>query len=359
MATSRFAVSYKERNNGAFDQQIDKITHAELNSLLNEKIDTAYVHKDDESKHVTQEERNRWDNMLTRLKTATKVESGLLSPADKTKLDGIAENANNYEHPRSGATAGTYMRVTVNDQGHVIYGDNPTRIDATCTNAEYLGNQPFNYFARANNPVFTGTMKIPDATIGSPPNTPVTVKLLESYVAEQLNRAWPIGSIFITVSNQNPEALIGGKWKRIGEGRCLVGVSDARGITLRKEGGSTSVTLSNANIPSHDHTINISGSTSGVGDHTHNTSDNSSYTNGTNYNDRGNYVKYKGSGDTDSRRNDIYYVNETINRTTTGAGGHSHTVNVSGNTSRVGNASPASFNIENPYLGVFMWERIS
>ena len=356
MATSRFAVSYKERNNGAFDQQIDKITHAELNSLLNEKIDTAYVHKDDESKHVTQEERNRWDNMLTRLKTATKVESGLLSPADKTKLDGIAENANNYEHPRSGATAGTYMRVTVNDQGHVIYGDNPTRIDATCTNAEYLGNQPFNYFARANNPVFTGTMKIPDATIGSPPNTPVTVKLLESYVAEQLNRAWPIGSIFITVSNQNPEALIGGKWKRIGEGRCLVGVSDARGITLRKEGGSTSVTLSNSNIPSHDHSINISGSTSGVGDHTHTARDTTSYVKMDEDNHNGYHMTTQ-HDDGERYRRTKYYHNETTYNNTSGAGGHSHTVNVSGNTSRVGNGAP--INIENPYLGVFMWERIS
>lgn len=355
MATSRFAVSYKERNNGAFDQQIDKITHAELNSLLNEKIDTAYVHKDDESKHVTQEERNRWDNMLTRLKTATKVESGLLSPADKTKLDGIAENANNYEHPRSGATAGTYMRVTVNDQGHVIYGDNPTRIDATCTNAEYLGNQPFNYFARANNPVFTGTMKIPDATIGSPPNTPVTVKLLESYVAEQLNRAWPIGSIFITVSNQNPEALIGGKWKRIGEGRCLVGVSDARGITLRKEGGSTSVTLSNSNIPSHDHSINISGNTSSVGDHTHTARDTTSYVKMDEDNHNG-YHMVTERDDGERYRRIKYYHNETTYNNTSGAGGHSHTVNVSGNTSRVGNGAP--INIENPYLGVFMWERI-
>lgn len=356
MATSRFAVSYKERNNGAFDQQIDKITHAELNSLLNEKIDTAYVHKDDESKHVTQEERNRWDNMLTRLKTATKVESGLLSPADKTKLDGIAENANNYEHPRSGATAGTYMRVTVNDQGHVIYGDNPTRIDATCTNAEYLGNQPFNYFARANNPVFTGTMKIPDATIGSPPNTPVTVKLLESYVAEQLNRAWPIGSIFITVSNQNPEALIGGKWKRIGEGRCLVGVSDARGITLRKEGGSTSVTLSNANIPSHDHSINISGSTSGVRDHTHTARDTTSFIK-MDEEYRDGYHMTTQHDDGERYRRTRYYHNDTTYNNTSGAGGHSHTVNVSGNTSRVGNGAP--INIENPYLGVFMWERIS
>lgn len=350
MATSRFAVSYKERNNGAFDQQIDKITHAELNSLLNEKIDTAYVHKDDESKHVTQEERNRWDNMLTRLKTATKVESGLLSPADKTKLDGIAENANNYEHPRSGATAGTYMRVTVNDQGHVIYGDNPTRIDATCTNAEYLGNQPFNYFARANNPVFTGTMKIPDATIGSPPNTPVTVKLLESYVAEQLNRAWPIGSIFITVSNQNPEALIGGKWKRIGEGRCLVGVSDARGITLRKEGGSTSVTLSNSNIPQHNHTFSVNGRTNPAGSHNHTVNVLNNISKRTFNRNIGQYEGY-----------DIGEWSPThdfANKTTNNSPDHTHDFSANGTTSNAGTASPASFNIENPYLGVFMWERI-
>lgn len=47
---------------------------------------------------------------------------------ERTKLSGIAEGANKYTHPSSGATAGTYKSVTVNAQGHVTGGSNPTTL---------------------------------------------------------------------------------------------------------------------------------------------------------------------------------------------------------------------------------------
>lgn len=48
--------------------------------------------------------------------------------AERTKLSGIATNANNYTHPNSGVTAGTYKSVTVNAQGHITGGTNPTTL---------------------------------------------------------------------------------------------------------------------------------------------------------------------------------------------------------------------------------------
>ena len=59
---------------------------------------------------------------------ATQSANGLMSAADKKKLDGIATGANAYTHPNSGVTAGTYRSVTVNAQGHVTAGSNPTTI---------------------------------------------------------------------------------------------------------------------------------------------------------------------------------------------------------------------------------------
>lgn len=47
----------------------------------------------------------------------------------QTKLNSIAENANNYSHPNSGVTAGTYKSVTVNALGHVTGGSNPTTLE--------------------------------------------------------------------------------------------------------------------------------------------------------------------------------------------------------------------------------------
>jgi hypothetical protein len=54
--------------------------------------------------------------------------NGFMSAADKTKLDGIATGANAYVHPTSGAAAGTYRSVTVNTQGHITAGTNPTTL---------------------------------------------------------------------------------------------------------------------------------------------------------------------------------------------------------------------------------------
>ena len=66
----------------------------------------------------------------TTYSTATSSAAGLMSAADKAKLDGIAEKANNYTytHPNSGVTAGTYKSVTVNAQGHITAGTNPTTL---------------------------------------------------------------------------------------------------------------------------------------------------------------------------------------------------------------------------------------
>ena len=59
---------------------------------------------------------------------ATGSNAGLMSAADKTKLDKIADEANKYVHPASGVGAGTYRSVTVDVNGHVTAGTNPTTL---------------------------------------------------------------------------------------------------------------------------------------------------------------------------------------------------------------------------------------
>lgn len=62
------------------------------------------------------------------LATATPSYKGLMSAADKKKLDGIADKANNYVHPNSGVKVGSYKQVSVNAQGHVTGGSNPNTL---------------------------------------------------------------------------------------------------------------------------------------------------------------------------------------------------------------------------------------
>ena len=48
--------------------------------------------------------------------------AGLMSAQDKTKLDGIEDNANNYKHPASPLAPGRYLFVTVDEYGHAVEG---------------------------------------------------------------------------------------------------------------------------------------------------------------------------------------------------------------------------------------------
>ena len=73
------------------------------------------------------------------------------------------------------------------------------------------------------------------------------------------NKIYPIGSIYMTVNNTNPKTLFGGTWENIAKGRTLVGVdtSQTEFNTVKKTGGSKTVTLTEAQIPSHKHGMGI------------------------------------------------------------------------------------------------------
>lgn len=344
------ALSFREQN-GSFDNQLDKITTKELNTLLNEKINNAFAHQFDEAKHITAEERTRWNNIVNTFNPATQSTDGLFSAQDKVKLDGIATGANKYVHPQSGIVTGTYIRVSVNPEGHVIYGDNPNRLDITSANAEKLGGVYPSEYARLANPTFTGVVKMPDVTMTSNANSPVTIKLLQSYVAEQLNNSWPIGSIFITVSNTSPANSIGGKWKRIGEGRCLVGVGNSQGneVRLRQTGGAWETFISTEQLPAHNHRVNGTFTTSDSGDHTHSLDKTAGY--GVTRDSHDVQNPYISVGFSRAYNNNAYY-DLPISR----AGDHNHKVTLDLWSDQTG--SGRALNIAQPYIGVYMWERI-
>jgi microcystin-dependent protein len=75
--------------------------------------------------------------------------------------------------------------------------------------------------------------------------------------------AWPVGSIFITMSNSNPSSLLGGgTWTKI-QGKYLLATSSS--YTVGNSYGSMTKTLVTANIPSHTHGF----TTGSAGAHTH------------------------------------------------------------------------------------------
>jgi len=70
------------------------------------------------------------------------------------------------------------------------------------------------------------------------------------------SKAWPIGSVFITVAETDPSIQLGfGEWEAFAAGRCLVGLDagDADFDTIEQEGGAKQHTLTVAEMPAHHH----------------------------------------------------------------------------------------------------------
>lgn len=133
---------------------------------------------------------------------ATQSAAGFMSAADKKKLDGIAEGANKYSLPT--ATSSVLGGVKLSD-----------------------------------------STSSTSSTNGGIAATPAAVK---AAIAEAKLVAWPIGSIYMTLSNTCPECLFGGTWERISE-RFLLGASGS--YPAGATGGESAHTLTQSELPNY------------------------------------------------------------------------------------------------------------
>lgn len=67
----------------------------------------------------------------TTYSNATTTTAGLMSADDKTKLDGVDSNANNYSHPTHTAYASGLYKITTNSLGHVTAATAVSKTDIT------------------------------------------------------------------------------------------------------------------------------------------------------------------------------------------------------------------------------------
>lgn len=185
---------------------------------------------------------------------------------------------------------------------------------------------------------------------------------------------YPIGSIYISVSSTNPGTLFSGTtWSQLKD-RFLLGLGDIY-KTVNDTGGSSTVTLTTAQIPSHNHTL---------GNHTHTYA----HSNGTSGSTTltvaqipsHSHLKFAFGSWGSSTENktritaDVYvgkdqgnpqYEDGTQNVTgsTGGSKGHTHSVgtytaNTGANNGTTGSSgSGNSHNNMPPYLVVYMWKR--
>ena len=121
--------------------------------------------------------------------------------------------------------------------------------------------------------------------------------------------AWPVGSVFIGVVPTNPATLLGGgTWVQFAQGRTIIGqtAADVDFDVPEETGGAKTVTLTEANLAAHDHTMA----------HTHTFADTSG----------GPSVASTGT----ESANHTHTFSDTSSSTSS-AGAHSHPIDVRGN----------------------------
>ncbi len=139
-------------------------------------------------------------------------------------------------------------------------GDTGKRVKGTEIDDEFNSiSTAINSKANTNNTALTGVPTVPTASTGT--NTTQiasTAFVLANTTAAAVNNlAYPIGSIYTSVSSTNPATLLGvGTWSQFAAGRTLVGVDTGQTEfdTVEETGGAKTHTLSEAEMPAHTHT---------------------------------------------------------------------------------------------------------
>lgn len=288
------------------------------------------------------------ENLITNLKNTltthagslvSTTQSGHMSKEDKVKLNGIANNANNYIHPTTSGNkhiptgGGINYFIKWASDGTGIWG----LIDWS-----FIQNRP--------------------STFPPSSHTHDDRYFTEGEINERFKNfcPFPKNSVLMLLDNSNPATLFPGTTWQKQEGRFLQGTSGSEGAG--GTGGASSMTLSISNLPGHNHPVTVSIATGGnhrhqVDNHTH--TQPSHVHNIPLYQNGGTgYVLASGGGGSGGTRN----TNSSGGDNTGGSapytnysGDHGHGASAScGNT-----GGGAAFSILPPYLRVNIWKRLT
>lgn len=162
--------------------------------------------------------------------------------------------------------------------------------------------------------------------------------------------AYPVGSIYMSMSATNPAELFGGTWEQIAQGRCLIGAgtgtdsrSESKTFTAGATGGEYNHVLTVGELAAHNHSASLSNT---------NTSYLSKieFSNGKSYSSSRTLGTSGTSGWAQAGEESGGGL-DAMMRFTNSLTAHGHTVTVNNN------GSGTAHNNLPPYLGLYVWKR--
>lgn len=170
---------------------------------------------------------------------ATESASGLMSAADKIKLDGIASEATKTIIDTS--LSGTSTNPVQNKVVKTALGEKLNRSGGTLTGA-----------------ITTKGIKLTSGTdFGSSlPSSLQSNQLFFQTLGSNyiLDNVYPVGSIYMSVNSTNPTNLFGGTWKQI-QGKFLFGMDSS--YPAGSTGGEITHKLTYNEMPEHTHPMYV------------------------------------------------------------------------------------------------------
>ena len=159
------------------------LTLREMGEHIKKILSDSVAHVKDCLSHVSAEDRKNWDGKPSFNNPddiASDTRAGLISPELKRKLDLVEDRANNYKHPVSqNVVPGTYSRLTVDANGHVVEATNEGTMDVTVQNSKKLDGFGHKDFVKTENGVMIGNPQAPTQDISDSSSSIATTQFVQ------------------------------------------------------------------------------------------------------------------------------------------------------------------------------------
>ena len=177
--------------------------------------------------------------------------SSVIIPYAKYDANGHITSKGNRTHTVTGFLASGTTFATINNTS--VKSNTPFSL----TN---VGNVPRGLFTHQDQVNIITTTTVPSAItqMSTDVNCVPSYDAMKGYADNVLERAYPVGSIYMNASsNTNPATLLGfGTWTQLAPGRVLMGAGDSS-YPAGSEGGEATHTLTTDEMPSHGHSVSV------------------------------------------------------------------------------------------------------